>query len=110
MADASDIIRVIDNIEPTYADNGWDDAKIEARLDAGAIPERVISAYWMARATAVITLVNTSESGSSRGNDVLYSRMLGLAQQWDAAAIAIENPDAEVEGRGRISSFPIKRV
>lgn len=110
MADASDIIRVIDNIEPTYADNGWDDDKIAARLDAGAIPERVISSYWMARATAVITLVNTSESGSSRGNDVLYARMLGLAQQWDAAAIAIENPDAEVEGRGRISSFPIKRV
>jgi hypothetical protein len=110
MASADDIAMVIDNLEPTYADNGWDEDKIAARLDGGAIPERVISTYWMQRATAVITLVNTSESGSSRGNDVLYSRMLGLAQQWDAAAIAIENPDAEVEGRGRISSFPIRRV
>jgi hypothetical protein len=110
MADASDIQVVIDNIEAGYEEHGWSETAISDRLDSGAIPERVITAYWRTRANTALYLVNTSESGSSRGNDVVYSRMKTLADEWDAKALAIEVPVTIDSGRGRISSFPIKRV
>lgn len=111
MADAADVQFVIDAIEKNYAEHGWGDQVIADRLDAGSIKERVVAAYWRMRANEVILLVNTSESGSSRGNDAIYSRMRDLADQWDATAKAIESPaTTETLARGRLSSFPIKRV
>lgn len=110
MADATDVSTVIDNIESDYeAKSGWTETEIGTRLDAGAVPERVIATYWRMRASAVINLVNVSESGSSRGNDAIYSRMKALADEWDGRATIIETPIAP-DTRGRLSSFPIKRV
>lgn len=110
MASAADIAQVVDSIEPTYADNGWSEQQIADRLDAGSIPERVIAAYWRHRASQTVMLVNVSESGSSRGNDAVYNRMKALADEWDARALAIEVPPTSVETRGRLGSFPIRRV
>ena len=61
------------------------------------------------RSAAVINLVNTSESGSSRGNDALYPRYKALADEWDAKAGLIENPPV-VDTRGRLGSIRMKRV
>lgn len=111
MADAADIATVIDNIEATYTDHGWSTEIIGDKLDDGAIPERVIALYWRSRASASIMLVNTSESGSSRGNDTVYPRLKALADEWDTKALAIENPVLpETATRGRLGSFPIRRV
>ena len=111
MADAADVVWVQDNIEPDYTDKGWSEQQIIDRLDSGSIKERVIAAYWAMRASAVIELVNTSESGSSRSLDSLYPRYRSLADTWDAAAKAIESPvTAETAARGRLGSFAIKRV
>jgi hypothetical protein len=105
MADAADILFVLDNIE---ADT-WSGNDIEVRLDAGAIKERVIATFWRKRASEVIELVNTSESGSTRGMDSVYPRMNALAQSWEDKAGLLENPPQESSAT-RISSFPIKRV
>lgn len=111
MADSGDIQYVKDSIESDYTSRGWSEEALIDRLDAGAIPERVICAYWRMRASATINLVNVSESGSSRGNDAIYSRMKALADDWDAKAKAIENPpDVVAALRGRLGSSPIKRV
>lgn len=111
MADDADVRKVTDNIEASYTEHGWTTDIIRDRLDDDAIPERVIALYWRSRASSTILLVNTSESGSSRGNDVLYSRFKGLADEWDAKAEAIENPPPpETATRGRLGSFPIRRV
>jgi hypothetical protein len=110
MAEATEIATVRDAIEANFIDHGWDEQVIIDRLDSGSIPERVIAAYWRMRASATILLVNTSESGSSRGNDTLYPRFKALADEWDAKATAIETPPTVTETRGRLSSFPMKRA
>lgn len=109
MADTASISQVTDNIEPTYEEHGWTETDIITRLDAGAIPERVIATYWRMRASAVLYLVNTSESGSSRGNDTVYPRLKALADDWDAKATVIEVPVSSA-AQGRLGSFSIKRV
>lgn len=109
MAEAADIQTVQDNIRADAAKNGWDETEIAARLDSGAIVERVIASYWRSQATAAIRLVNVSESGSSRGLDSIYSRMNALAESWETKADLKENPSEEAS-TARISSFPIKRV
>jgi hypothetical protein len=109
MADATDIKRVVDNIELAYEEYGWDNTEISTRLDAGDIWQRVVATYWRQRASATLLLVNTSEAGSSRGLDSVYPRMIKLAEDWEARADLIENPVSEAAD-GRLSSFPIKRV
>jgi hypothetical protein len=110
MADDRDVTFVTDNIEPNYSEHGWSDQEILDRLDTGSVPQRVVAAYWRMRASQTILLVNTSESGSSRGNDAIYSRMRDLADAWDQRALAVENVITPVQTSARISSFPIKRV
>ena len=110
MADAADIQTVLDAIEDDYTEHGWTETMIGDRLDAGALPERVIAVYWSKRATKALLLVNTSESGSSRGNDSIYPRLKKLADEWEARAEVAEAPVVPVETRGRLSSFPIRRV
>lgn len=110
MASQSDIDIVTGNIESDYMSHGWSEQVITDRLDAAVNPARIIALYWRMRASATITLVNTSESGSSRGNDAIYNRMKALADEWETKALAIENPVTADTGRGRLGSFPIKRV
>ena len=109
MADAVDIKRVVDNIESSYEQYGWDNTEISTRLDAGDIWQRVVATYWRKRAADTLLLVNTSEAGSSRGLDSVYPRLAKLAEEWEARADLIENPVSESVD-GRLSSFPIKRV
>jgi hypothetical protein len=110
MASAGDIQFVTDNIEPNYTEHGWSEQEVIDRLDLGAVPQRVVASYWSMRAGQTILLVNTSEAGSSRGNDAIYSRMRDLANAWDARALAVENVSVPAPSTARISSFPIKRV
>jgi hypothetical protein len=110
MADAAEVSFVLDAIDPHYEDYGWEETDIVDRIDNGAIPARVVAAYWRMRASRAITLVNTSEAGSSRGNDAIYARMKALADEWDTKALALENPVVVVAETGRLSSFPIRRV
>ena len=110
MASSADVSFVIDSLDPDYNEHDWDEIVISDRLDAGVIKERVVAAYWRMRANKAIHLVNTSESGSSRGNDTVYPRLKALADEWDLRATAIEVPPTSVETRGRLGSFPIRRV
>ncbi len=109
MADVTDVLRVKDNIETSYAEYGWADPEIANRLDAGDAWQRVVATYWRMRASATLLLVNTSEAGSTRGLDSVYPRMAALATEWESRADLIENPASEA-AEGRLSSFPIKRV
>ncbi len=112
MANSTDIAFVLDSIEPNYEENSnWEESDIIDRLDAGAVPARVVAVYWRLRANATMLLVNTSEAGSSRGMDTVYPRMKALADEWDARATLVEVPPVvEAQSSGRLSSFPIRRV
>lgn len=109
MAAAADIAFVLDNVEPDLTPSGWTEADLTARLDGGAKPSRVVASYWKRRAAQVIQLVNTSESGSSRGMDSVYPRFKALADEWEARATADEAAVVTAT-QGRLSSFPIRRV
>ena len=112
LAESNEISFVLDNIEPNYEDNSdWDESDIVDRIDGGAVPSRVVAAYWRMRANATMLLVNTSEAGSSRGMDTVYPRMKALADEWDARATLVDVPPVvEAQSSGRLSSFPIRRV
>jgi len=108
MAEQADIQYVKDSIEREMAE-GWDEAEIIRRLDEGANRNRVVESYWRKRATDFITLVNTSESGSTRGNDAIYNRMVAAADAHAKKADAEEatSGTASVETLG---SFDIERA
>lgn len=111
MATSEDILAVRDAIEP--APTGWEDAEIAERLDAGRSINRTIESYWRTRAQNYILVVSTSESGSTRGNDVIYNRMIGLADEYASRALTEEERArlaAEQVARGRVSSFRLRRV
>ena len=109
MAKSTDISFVIDCIDRDYEEHGWEETDIVDRLDAGAIPQRVVAAYWRMRANVAIDLVNTSESGSSRGLDSVYPRLSALAESWETRAELLESPP-EQKDTARLSTFSIKRV
>lgn len=109
MATAADIQRVIDNLEAGYETHGWSETTIAGRLDTGQSVSRIISVYWTQRANSVIELVNTSESGSSRGNDAIYARMKALAAEW-AKKADDEEDAAEVATEGHARNGQIVRI
>jgi len=110
MADPIDIAKVKDNIEDDATAYGFGEVEIVRRLDVvGQTPTRIIAVYWAKRAQNVITLVNISESGSSRGNDAIYARMSALAEKWGALADA-EETEEEVATEGRARNGAIVRI
>jgi hypothetical protein len=110
MASSADINKVKDNIEDDAAERGWTDPYIAARLDAGASVNRVSETYWRKRAQATIELVNTSEAGSSRGNDAVYSRMVAQADYYAGLALVEEAVAPETAAVDRVGGFNLKRV
>ncbi len=111
MAESKDILKVKDAIEDEASANGWGDVEIAARLDAGQSVLRVIETYWTKRAQAYLLVVSTSESGSTRGNDVIYNRMVAEAERYRVLAVAEEAASAPVvSSASRLGSFGIRRV
>lgn len=110
MANATDIAAVVDLIEETREEHGWGDVEIARRLDLGQSVLRVAAVYWNKRANATLYLVNTSESGSSRGNDAVYARMKARADELTRLADeeAAVVPGASPEGT--LGSIEINRV
>lgn len=107
MATAEQIQFVKDGIEADYESHGWSEVEIMTRIDTGVRVERVVAAYWRKRASETILLVNTSESGSSRGMDAVYSRMKALADEWEKRA---QDLDDETITAGRARNGILRRV
>ena len=59
-----DAVRLL--LGPNSVGEGWTDEKTGALLDAGEDPEDIALSYWEFAAARTTTLVNVSESGSSR--------------------------------------------
>lgn len=79
MATAAEIaaLRLLVN-EPDDS-NGWSDERLEALIDAGDSTNAIASGIWTAKAATFTTLVDVSESGSSRKLSDLHKQALAMA-------------------------------
>lgn len=92
MAEQADIEAVKD-LMPGEEDD-WDDVKIETYLDGGkSVPETMLL-FWEGKASKLYTMIDISESGSSRSLSRLYDNALKLQEYW-AAKIAKEKEEAD---------------
>ena len=93
-------------------DEDWDEAKISSYLDADKTVPECLQLFWESRASRLHTMIDISESGSSRSLSRLYDNALKLAEYWagkvekDKEAAKEEQADLE----RRISFNTINRV
>jgi hypothetical protein len=67
-------------------ENTYTDAALSDILDAASGPNAAAGAIWTQKAAAAATLVNVSESGSSRSLGDLQKNALNMAQLFNGAA------------------------
>lgn len=78
MANEQDVQRVKDMTE----NGGISDVDIAKMLDAGQTVREICHHYWTQKATSYSTMVNVSESGSSRNMGDLYKNALAIADRF----------------------------
>lgn len=77
--------------EPT--DEMYEDEMLGAALDLlGGSQEMAAASIWTQKAASYATLVDVSESGSSRKLSDLHKNALAMAGQFGSAAEAVANP------------------
>lgn len=79
MATEQDIQRVKDMTE---GGQGMTDSQIGQMLDSGLTIRQICHDYWTKKATTYSTMVNVSESGSSRNMGDLYKNALAIADRF----------------------------
>lgn len=82
MATEAQILEVRDYIAEEDDTNGWTDEKIGAYVDAAANTHIAAANIWSAKATRYSTLVDVSESGSTRRLGSLLDNALRLSKQF----------------------------
>ena len=78
------------------ADANWNDVKIAGYLDAGKTVPETMQLFWEARASKLYTMIDISESGSSRSLSRLYDNAIKLAEYW-AGKVAKEKEEKKEE-------------
>jgi hypothetical protein len=99
-----DAVRLL--LGPESVAEGWTDEKIGAMLDAGQDSEDVALGYWEFKAARTTTLVNVSESGSSRSLGDIHKNSLKMVEYYRG----LKNKEDAVETRVVTSTRPIRRV
>lgn len=82
MATQEEIDAVLESFAPGAGAEGWDEARVNAMLDAGMKPDDIALEYWETRMARTSTLVNVSESGSSRSLSDIYTNALKMAEYY----------------------------
>lgn len=90
--------------EPT-SDN-YSDLVLSERLDADLDFNQTASAIWREKAAAFSTLINVSESGSSRSMGDLYKNALAFANHYSSLIVTEEQA---VAAKSRVGTRAIER-
>jgi adenine-specific DNA methylase len=80
MATPDQIAEVREYIAEAGIANGWTDARIEEYIDREADLYLAASAIWSSKAATYASLVNVSESGSSRSMGSLIDNAIKMAK------------------------------
>lgn len=85
MADANVVEQVLDLL-PTEAKIGealWDQERVAILLDQGNSVNQLMSRFWNAKAAESATMIDVSESGSSRSLSTIHENAVRMARYWD---------------------------
>ena len=107
MADQLSIDQVKNNL-PDDPGEGWSDTAIDALLDSGLSVTKVTLAFWTGRVAKYSTLVDVSESGSSRQLSTLFRQAKEAYDMWLEKSKLEDNPTPTT--RFRIGFHKLKRV
>ncbi len=80
MATAEEIAAFRLLIDETVDKLPYDDSSIGTRLDAATSPESLAKEIWLEKAAKYASLVNVTESGSSRSMSDLHKNALAMAK------------------------------
>lgn len=94
MATPEDVALVKSQILEESDTYGFDDAAISAMLDAGLSTSSTILAVWSGIAGKTSTMVDVTESGSSRSLSTIHNNALAMAEWWKAK-VALEAVQAD---------------
>lgn len=113
MADENVVGQVLDLL-PTEARIGetpWDRERVTALLDQGSSVNQLMSRFWNAKAAASATMVDISESGSSRSLSTIHENAVRMARYWDDRVKSDEDAALEASTtRGRVTLHRARRV
>lgn len=93
MADANVVGQVLDLL-PTDAKIGetlWDQDRVTALLDQGNSVNQLMARFWNAKAAESATMIDVSESGSSRSLSTIHENAVRMARYWDDRVKADED-------------------
>lgn len=112
MADESVVSEVIDLLpaDAKVGDAIWDAAKVESLLDAGNSVNKLMARFWNAQAAATATMIDISESGSSRSLSTIHENAVRMARYWDDRLKAEEDAETAVPIRNSAVSHRARRV
>ena len=97
MAEPAQIAEVQDLLPE---DSDWDEAKISLYLDGGNTVPQVLLTFWRSRASKFSTMLDVSESGSSRSLSSLYHNAKAMMDYWEDQ-IATAKQDAKDDENDR---------
>lgn len=105
---ATTLAEVKDNLPNFAVNEGWDDAKIQAMIDAQTSLGRIMLTYWQGKAAATSEYVSVSESGSTRSLSDVYNNAVEMMKYWrdvvaKEEAATDDNPGFRRIGFGRIT-------
>lgn len=104
MAEVNDVRELLGPSSP----DDWTNEEIQTKLDAGETAEQIAAAWWTLRASQTASLIDVSESGSSRSLGMLHKQALNMAKFYGAKVDDAEE-DAEQARRG-LHSRTLRRV
>lgn len=104
MAELVDIASVQDLLPAEAAEEGWNEEKITTYLDGGKTVYQVVLQYWESITGRLYTMIDVSESGSSRSLSRLYDNAKAQAEYW-RDRIKAEKDEEIQEENDRITTF-----
>lgn len=113
MADAADVTKTIEKLSETAAADGWTQVRVEEDLDLGMTPNEIALAHWEYKMSRVYSVVDVSESGSSRSMSKIFDNAAKMVERYQRL-VNLENTEDNVEdpaatrGPG-IRTFSIRR-
>lgn len=112
MADVNVISQVLDLLpaDAKVRDALWDGDKIADLLDQGLTVNGTMSRFWHAKAAETASMVDVSESGSSRSLSSIHENAVRMARYWDDRMKAEEDAAKEVPVRSSAVIHRARRV
>ena len=108
MADQLSIDQVKANIPDDATEDGWDDTFIGNLIDSGVSITKVTLAFWTSRVGKLSTVIDVSESGSSRSLSRLFDQAKVAYDAWLEKSKLEDNPPPPT--RYRAAFHKLKRV